>query len=60
MTLFLLKILLAQPEMDDKFEEGRIVAERVFRGLRQTKPINLSQNLGLNIFILWFNQFMYP
>jgi len=41
------KILLAQPEMDDKFEEGRVVVEKVFRGLRKTEPVNLSTNLGL-------------
>ena len=39
------KILLAQPEMDDKFEDGRVVVEQVQRGVRFTKPINLSGKL---------------
>ena len=37
------RILLAQPEMDDKLHHGRVVAERVHRGLRRIEPFNLSE-----------------
>jgi len=37
------RILLAQPEMDSKLEQGRVVAERVFRGRRRVEPFNLSE-----------------
>lgn len=37
------KILLAQPEKDSKLQHGRVVAERVFRGLRRKEPFNLSE-----------------
>ena len=36
------RILLAQPSMDDKTEEGRVVAERVYRGLRRKEPHVIS------------------
>jgi hypothetical protein len=39
------RILLAQPEMDEKLEEGRVVVEQVHRGVRYTKPVNLSGKL---------------
>jgi hypothetical protein len=39
------RILLAQPEMDEKFDLGRVVVERVHKGIRYTKPLNLSANL---------------
>lgn len=37
-----IRILLAQPEMDEKTLEGRVVAERVYRGLRRKEPVVLS------------------
>ena len=37
------RILLAQPEMDPKFETGRVVAERIFRGRRHLRPFNLTE-----------------
>ena len=37
------RILLAQPEMDPKFELGRVVAERVFRGRKREEPFNLTE-----------------
>ena len=36
------RILLAQPEMDDKLENGRIVAEKIQNGKRRLKPVILS------------------
>ena len=44
------RILLAQPEMDEKFEQGRVVVERVHRGVRYTKPVNLSGKLRKFLF----------
>ena len=38
------RILLAQPEMDPNFEKGRVVAEKVFNGLRRQKPCILSDD----------------
>jgi hypothetical protein len=47
------RILLAQPEMDGNFEQGRVVVERIHRGVRFNKPVNLSGKLrkflGINI-----------
>ena len=37
------RILLAQPEMDNKMHHGRVVAERVYQGRRRLEPFNLSE-----------------
>ena len=39
------RILLAQPEMDAQNIHGRVVTERVYRGMRYTTPFNLSGDL---------------
>ena len=39
------RILLAQPEMDTNNTFGRLVTERVFRGMRYTAPFNLTGEL---------------
>ena len=36
------RILLAQPEMDDEMQFGRVVAERVYRGKRFLEPFNMA------------------
>jgi len=36
------RVLLAQPEMDDDMQFGRIVAERVYRGVKFPTPFNMS------------------
>jgi len=36
------RILLAQPEMDEEMKYGRIIAERVYRGVKFSEPFNMS------------------
>ena len=36
------KILFAQPLMDEKTVEGRVIAEKVLRGVKYTEPVDLS------------------
>jgi len=36
------RILLAQPEMDEEMQFGRIVAERVYRGVKFDAPFNMA------------------
>jgi len=36
------RILFAQPLMDDKTVEGRVIAEKVDKGVRYTEPVDLS------------------
>jgi len=37
------RILFAQPLMDDDTVEGRVIAEKVHRGIRYTQPVDLSK-----------------
>lgn len=37
------RILFAQPLMDDKTLEGRVIAEKVHKGVRYTEPVDLSK-----------------
>jgi len=46
------RVLFAQPLMDKKSEEGRAIVEKVFNGVRYTKPVDLSQIAPLPDFIL--------
>ena len=39
------RILLAQPEMDTNNTLGRLVTERVYRGMRYATPFNLTGEL---------------
>eukprot|EP00096_Caligus_rogercresseyi_P010604 TRINITY_DN3931_c0_g1_i1.p1 TRINITY_DN3931_c0_g1~~TRINITY_DN3931_c0_g1_i1.p1 ORF type:complete len:244 (-),score=65.94 TRINITY_DN3931_c0_g1_i1:76-807(-) len=41
------KILFAQPEMDPKNLHGRVIAERVLRGVRVMEPVNLSEEASI-------------
>lgn len=46
------RILFAQPEMDSKNLKGRVVAERVFKGLRYKHPVNISEEAEIEDFRL--------
>jgi len=37
------RILFAQPLMDEKTLEGRVVVEKIYKGVRYTEPVDLSQ-----------------
>ena len=45
------RILLAQPEMDDRLENGRVVTERVYRGKRRKEPVVISRYLRILSFL---------
>jgi len=46
------RVLFAQPLMDQKTEEGRVIAEKVRNGVRYTEPVDLSQIASLPDFVL--------
>jgi len=46
------RVLFAQPLMDQKSEEGRVLAEKVRNGVRYTEPVDLSQIAALPDFVL--------
>ncbi|XP_023330325.1 uncharacterized protein LOC111702785 [Eurytemora carolleeae] len=46
------RVLFAQPLMDSKSEEGRVIVEKVRNGVKYTKPVDLSNIAPLPDFIL--------
>lgn len=46
------RVLFAQPLMDQKSEEGRVLVEKVRNGVRYTEPVDLSEIAALPDFVL--------